>query len=81
MFNGNIEIPDWLTKAKTVLLPKNSDTCNPKNYCPTALQNNMLKLYTKCINYLLKQHCEKHSIITIEQIGGKTFGAVPNNWP
>ena len=58
-FNGNNEIPDWLTKAKTVLLPKNNDTRNPKNYRPIALQNIMLKLYTKCINYLLQQHREK----------------------
>ena len=36
----------------------------------------MLKLYTKCINYLLQWHCEKktNGIITIEQAGGKKFG-------
>ena len=70
-FSGNIEIPNWLTKAKTVLLPKNNDLCNPKNYRPIALQNTMLKLYTKCINYLLQRHCEKNSIITVEYAGGK----------
>ena len=37
--NDNIEIPDWLTKAKTVLLPKNNDIRNPKNHSPMALQN------------------------------------------
>ena len=59
-FNGNTEIPDWITKAKTVLLPKNNDTGNPKNYCQIVLQNNYTqKLYTKFINYLLKRHCEK----------------------
>ena len=47
------------TKAKTVLLPKKNDTHNPKNYRPIALQNIMVKLYTKCINYLLQWHCEK----------------------
>ena len=31
----------------------------------------MLKLYKKCINYLLQRHCEKNSIITIEQAGDK----------
>ena len=39
MLNCKIETPDWLTKAKTVLLPKDNDTRNPKNYCPIALQN------------------------------------------
>ena len=36
-FNGIIEIPDWLTKAKTVLSPKNNYRRNPKNYHPIAL--------------------------------------------
>ena len=66
-----MEIPDWLTRAKTVLLPKNNDRRNLKNYRPIALQNITLKLYTKCIKYLLKRHCEKNSIIAIEQAGGK----------
>ena len=56
MFNGIIEFPDWLTKAKTVLSPKNNDRRNPKNYHPIALQNIMLKCYAKCINYLLQRH-------------------------
>ena len=29
-FNGNIEIPDWLTKAKTMLLPKTMTYAIPK---------------------------------------------------
>ena len=35
------------------------------------LKNIKLKLYTKCINYLLQRQCENHSIITIDQAGGK----------
>ena len=36
-----------------------------------VIQNTMLKLYTKCINYPLQRHCENNSTITIEQAGGK----------
>ena len=32
---------------------------------------NIKKHYTKCINYLLQQHCKNHHIITIKQAGGE----------
>ena len=47
---GTTDIPEWLAKAKTTLLPKNDETMNPKNYRSIALRNIMLKLYTSCIN-------------------------------
>ena len=68
---GTTEIPEWLAKTKTTLLPKNDETMNPKNYRPIALQNIMLKLYTSCINQMLQNHCEMNNIITTEQAGGK----------
>ena len=69
--NSVIEIPNWLAKAKTKLLPKNSGRKQPNNYRPIALQNIMLKLYTSCMNQLLQHHCDINNIVTIEQAGGK----------
>ena len=53
-FTGLVEIPTWMAKAKTILLPKNDQTSWAKNYRPIALQNIMLKLYTGCINQFCK---------------------------
>ena len=72
------EIPEWLAKVKTTLLPKNDETMNPKDYRPIALQN-MLKLYTSCINQMLQNHCEMNNITT-EQAGvRKMFGDISNS--
>ena len=43
---NNLELPQWLAKARTVLTPKNNDTANPKNYRPIACLNIMYKVYT-----------------------------------
>ena len=45
-FNGNTEIPDWLTKAKTVLLPKNNGTSNTKYYVKTLHKMHQLSFTT-----------------------------------
>ena len=49
-FTGLIEIPTWMARAKTILLPKIGQTNWTRNYRPIALQNIMLKLYTGCID-------------------------------
>ena len=43
---GHKELPSWLTRARTQLLPKNENTHIAKNYRPIACQNLMFKLYT-----------------------------------
>ena len=70
-FTGLIEIPTWMAKAKTILLPKNDQTNWAKNYRPIALQNIMLKLYTGCINQFLQDHYKSSNIITAERAGRK----------
>ena len=70
-FNGQQQLPAWLTKARTWLIPKSEDTNIAKNYRPIACQNLMFKLYTGCINTFLQHHCEINNIITSEQGGGK----------
>ena len=64
-------LPTWLSTAKTILLPKNTDTHIPKNYRPIALLNIMYKIYTSCISMFLTDHVMHNNIITNEQAGGK----------
>ena len=68
---GKYEIPAEMVTAKTVLLPKNTNTHIPKNYRPIACLNLMYKLHTSCINMFIQDHCESNGIITNEQAAGK----------
>ena len=68
---GEIEMPAWLIRSKTILLPKNSETNQEKNYRPIACLNTTYKLYTGILNSFIQDHCTTNDIITIEQAGGK----------
>ena len=70
-FEGLTTLPDWLTLAKTILLPKNEHTQAAKNSRPFACLNLTYKLYTSCLNNFLEHHCRINNIITVEQAGGK----------
>ena len=56
-----------LSTAKTVLLPKNSDTHIAKHYGPIAVLNIIYKIYTSCICFLTG-HVIHHNI---NEQGGK----------
>ena len=71
MFNGEKTIPDWLTLGMTILLPKNTETHNAKNYRPIACQNITYKIFTGIIYSFIDDHCITNDIITLEQAGGK----------
>ena len=60
-----------LLKSMTLLLPKNKDTIQPRNYHPIALQNTMYEVYTAILGELITDHCERNNIITKEQAAGK----------
>ena len=68
---GNIEIPGWLSRTGTLLLPKSSKTTKPENYRPIAIQNNLYKVYTATLNHFLQDHCRENNIITDEQAPAK----------
>ena len=70
-YEGEIDLPDWLSLAKTTLTPKNENTRIAKNYRPIACLNIMYKLYTSCLNIFLQEHCIRNNTITPEQAGGK----------
>ena len=71
IFNGEKDIPQWLALCMTILLPKNTDTNNPKNYRPIACQNTTYKLFTGIVYTFFEDHCTSNNIITMEQAGGK----------
>ena len=62
---------DWLTFAKTTLLPKNEKTQAAKNYRRMACLNITYDLYTSCLNSFLEHHSQTNNIIIMEQAGGK----------
>ena len=43
------EIPEWLAKSTTYLLPKTSETNNSKNYRPITCLSATYKLFTSII--------------------------------
>ena len=71
MLETDIEPPERLLTSKTILLAKNTETGDPKNYRPIALQNSMYKIYTAILAEFIMDHCEENNIITPEQAAGK----------
>ena len=61
-YDREIDLPDWLSLAKTTLTPKNENTDIAKNYRP---------IFTSCLNIFLQEHCTRNNTITPEQAGGK----------
>ena len=70
MLETDIESPERLLTSKTILLAKNTETGDPKNYRPIALQNSMYKIYTAILAEFIMDHCEENNIITLEQAAG-----------
>ena len=63
---------------RTILLPKNSDTHDPKSYRPIGCQNTLFKVYTSLLAHFIQDHCVSNNIIAPAQGGGKpgTWGCV-----
>ena len=70
-YEGEIDLPDWLSLAKTTLTSKNQNTPIAKNYRPIACLNIIYKLYTSCLNIFLQEHYIRNNTITPEKAGGK----------
>jgi len=62
-------IPIWLTEGKTTLLPKSTDTRNPKNYRPITCLPTTYKILTAIISKRISQHLERNDILPAEQKG------------
>ena len=70
-FNLEKELPQWLVLCKTLVLPKDENVYEAKNYRPIALQNSIYKVFTAIITDFIMDHCTTNNIITEEQAGGK----------
>ena len=66
---NNHNMPLWLTKGKTFLIPKNEKTELAKNYRPITCLNNIYKLLTKIISERLYQHLTTNNLFPAEQKG------------
>ncbi|CAH0732035.1 unnamed protein product, partial [Brenthis ino] len=62
-------LEDWLTTGKVILIPKNEDTENPKNWRPIACLPSMYKLLTSILSDQLYAHCLGNNIMAPEQRG------------
>ena len=71
ILQGKKEPPAWLLISMSILISKNDETGQPRNYPPMALQNTMHKVYTAVIAEFIMERCEKNSVITEEQAAGK----------
>ena len=60
-----------LTKAEITLITKSEPTKNPNNFRPIASLNLTYKIYTRCLNVVLTDHCSQNNIIIPEQAAGK----------
>lgn len=58
-------------ETDTELLAKNSETSDPKNYRPIALQNSMHKIYTAILREFIMEHYGENNVVTKEQAAGK----------
>ena len=71
MFDGEIEMGNWLPLCRTILIPKDVDTRNKAKYRPIACLNITYKLYTGMLYTFVEDHCSSNNIITTGQAGGK----------
>ena len=63
------QIPEWLSKDITYLLPKASETNNPKNYRPITCLSTTYKLLTSIITERTHSFLEQKELLPCEQKG------------
>ena len=63
------EIPEWLAKGKGYLMPKTSETNNPKNYRPITWLSTIYKLLTSIITERTYSFLEQKELLPCEQKG------------
>lgn len=57
----------WLTRGRTLLIPKKGDLSRPENYRPITCLNTCYKLLTSVINEVVKRHLAKGDAIAANQ--------------
>ena len=62
-------IPGWLTRGKTFLLPKNEKTNEAKNYRPLTCLNTTHKVIIKILSERIYAHLSQNNLLPKEQKG------------
>ena len=65
----NRKIPAAWKKSRTILIPKEGDKSDIKNWRPIALCRTIYKLYTSCLSQRLRNWAQQSGIISKEQKG------------
>ena len=70
------QLPEWMVRGRTVMLPKSDKTSVASNYRPITCLNTMWKTLTGILSSKISAHLEKHSILAMEQQGAikKSYG-------
>ncbi|CAH2106948.1 unnamed protein product [Euphydryas editha] len=67
--SGKEPLEEWFTTGKVILVPKNENTEDPKNWRPIACLPSMYKLLTSVLANVLYSHCHENNIMAEEQRG------------
>ncbi|GBO08917.1 Retrovirus-related Pol polyprotein from type-2 retrotransposable element R2DM, partial [Araneus ventricosus] len=63
------KIPEDWKSATTILIPKDGDAADPRNWRPIALSNTLYKLFTKCLAARLSDWCSRYDVLSHCQKG------------
>ena len=69
IIGGREQLEEWFTTGQVILIPKNENTENAKNWRPIACLPSTYKLLTSILANLLYNHCQENNIMAIEQRG------------
>jgi hypothetical protein len=61
------QIPEWLMSGATILIPKNENTENPKNYRPVTCLPTTYKLLSSIMSRCMQKYVENENLIPKEQ--------------
>ena len=65
--DGDEDIPDWLVRGRTVLIPKDGCEGKPEQYRPITCLNTAYKLMTSSLALILQEHSTEYGLIPPEQ--------------
>lgn len=69
VINQQLDIPEFLTRGMTVMVPKTEQTENPKNYRPITCLPTLYKIITSILSTKISKHLELNGILSEEQKG------------
>ena len=67
VLDGETEIPEWLVKGRTVLLPKDGWEGKPDQFQPITCLNCTYKLFTGVLTAILMTHVTTKNVLPDEQ--------------